>query len=105
MMKTLALYVGAVLAFLALIWLLTFNSLGMSRFFGPLFEDARRQTFEQYKAYRDGANQELQAMRVEYLKADPAIRPALAHAIRHKAAGLPDGALPSDLAYFIKELP
>lgn len=104
-MKTLALYVGTILALIALVWLLAFNSLGMSKFFGPLFEDVRRQTFEQSKAYRDGANQELQALRVEYLKADPVVRPALAHAIRHKAAGLPDGTLPSDLAYFIKELP
>ena len=104
-MKTILAYLAIVLAALAMVWVLTANTLGLAKVFGPLFEDTRRETFEHSKAYRDGANQELQALRVEYLKADPVVRPALAHAIRHKAAGLPPEALPSDLAYFIKELP
>lgn len=104
-MKSLFAAVGALLGLVAFIWLMSLNSLGLAKVFGPLFEQTRRETFEQSKAYRDGAAQELTALRIEYLKADPALRPALAFAIRHKAAGLPDGALPADLAYFIKELP
>jgi hypothetical protein len=104
-MKTILAYLAVLLAGLALIWVLAANSLGLAKVFNPAFEDVRRETFEHSKAYRDGANQELQALRVEYLKADPVVRPALASAIRHKAAGLPDGTLPSDLAYFIKDLP
>lgn len=104
-MKTLLLWLGGILLALGAIWGLTANQLALFKVFGPAFEQTRRETFEQSKAYRDGANQELQALRVEYLKAPDELRPAMAHMIRHKAAGLQAGALPSDLETFIKELP
>ena len=86
-------------------WLFTGNALFLKSFFDPKFEQVRRTTFETSKAYRDGMAQELRALQIEYVKADERIKPALASAIRHKAAGVPDDALPTDLAIFIKELP
>lgn len=72
--------------------------------FNPQFEQVRRDTFEQSKAYRDGMAQELRALQIEYIKADEKIKPALAAAILHKAAGVPQDALPYDLFVFIKGL-
>lgn len=107
-MKTIAaifLGIAAIVGLLALGWGLTFNQLGMRAFFAPKFEQVRRDTFETSKAYRDGMAQELRALQIEYVKADEKIKPALASAIKHKAAGVPADAIPYDLAIFIKELP
>jgi hypothetical protein len=75
------------------------------QFFAPKYEQARRDTFEQGKAYRDGMAQELRALQIEYIKADDKIKPALSAAIKHKAAGVPDDALPADLALWVRGLP
>lgn len=107
-MKTIAaifLGIAAIVGLLALGWGLTLNQLGKRAFFAPKFEQVRRDTFETSKAYRDGMAQELRALQIEYVKADEKIKPALASAIKHKAAGVPADALPYDLAIFIKELP
>lgn len=103
-LKTIGIWVGGILAFLAVIWLLAGNSLMMQKFFNPAFEQVRRDTFETSKAYRDGMAQELRSLQIEYIKAEPAIKPALATVIKHKAAGVPEDALPQDLSIFIKGL-
>lgn len=108
MKQALSLAAASVLALAVLLglgWLLTGNALFLKSFFDPKFEQVRRTTFEASKAYRDGMAQELRALQIEYVKADEKIKPALATAIRHKAAGVPEDALPTDLAHFIKELP
>lgn len=93
-----------ILIVITIIWVLTANGLILQKVFNPQFEQVRRETFETSKAYRDGMAQELRALQIEYIKADPAIKPALASAIKHKAAGVPDDALPYDLSVFIKGL-
>ena len=96
----------AVLCFLmGLGWLASGNTLLLNKVFAPKFEEVRRDTFETSKAYRDGMAQELRALQIEYVKADDKIKPALASAIKHKAAGVPPEALPYDLNTFIRELP
>ena len=103
-MKFTAFAVLALLAVVALGWLLTANSLALQKVFAPAQEQVRRDTFEQSKAYRDGAVQELAALRVEYMRAAPDVKPAMASLIRHKAAGVPPEALPYDIALFLKEI-
>ena len=108
-MKTLSLtaawLLGALLVALILVAFSTGGSLALKKVFNPAFEQVRRDTFEQSKAYRDGAVQELYAMQFAYLQADPLHRGGLASVMRHKAAGLPAGTLPPDLVTFLKELP
>lgn len=103
-LRELIMYVVAGVAALVALWLITGNMLLMQKVFNPQFEQVRRDTFETSKAYRDGMAQELRALQLEYIKADPTIRPALATAIKHKAAGVPEDALPTDLLIFIKGL-
>ena len=95
----------AILLVIAAGWGVAANQLLLSKIFNPQFEQVRRETFEQSKAYRDGVVQELYALRVSYLQAEPMTRSAWIGVIRHKAAGLPDDALPTDLKLFLKELP
>lgn len=104
-MKIVIYYVGGLIALLALGWLLKFNGLMSFQFFAPKYEAARRETFEQSKAYRDGMAQELRSLQLEYVKATPETKPAIASIIRHKAAGTQQDSLPLDLQVFIKELP
>ncbi len=104
-MKTIGLSMAALLALLALGWLFAGNNLAMMKVFAPATEQVRRETFENSKAYRDGMVQELRSMQFEYMRADDAHKAGMANVIRHKIAGFPEDAIPSDLQQFIRELP
>ena len=100
-MKPILAIVGGV----ALLWGIAYHQLIFTAFFGPKFENVRRNTFEQSKSFRTGAVQELQNMQFEYIKASPEHKAALADVIRHRAAEVPADAMPSDLQSFISNLP
>lgn len=103
-MKELIAWILGILTIIALVWLFAFNGLAMMKVINPMAEDIRRDTFENTKSYRDGMVQELRAMQLDYIRADDKIKPALAQAILHKAAGVPEDALPSDLRSFLATL-
>lgn len=89
----------------AVLWGVAYHDLIFTSFFAPKYETVRRNTFEQSKSFRTGAVQELQNMQFEYIKASPEHKVALADIIRHRAAEIPDNAIPSDLQSFISNLP
>ena len=96
--------IGVFLAIEGLAFAFTGADLIFYRFYGPKYEAARRQVFEQTKSYRQGYIQELSNMQFEYVKADSAQKPMLADLILHRAADFPEEDLPADLAEFIREL-
>jgi hypothetical protein len=100
-MKPILAIVGGV----ALLWGVAYHQLIFTAFFGPKFENVRRNTFEQSKSFRDGSLQELENMRFEYVKASPEHKKALADIIRHRAIEVPADAMPADLQSFISNLP
>jgi hypothetical protein len=104
-MKAFGIGLLALVALFALGWLLLGNDLAQKKVFAPKYEQLRRETFENSKAYRDGMAQELRSMQFEYLKADDSRKAGLANVIKHKLAGFPEDAIPYDLQQFIKELP
>ena len=96
-----------ILAVLALTWIVQGNDFFLYRAFAPKYEQVRRETFEQSKAYRQGMVQELQNMQFQYEQADPAHRQALASIILHRVAdvdGCCPGIIPPDLRAFIDKL-
>ena len=103
-MKVFATWVAGIFVVLAGVWFIAGNNLAMMKVFAPATEKVRRETFEQSKAYRDGMVQELRSLQIEYIKAADDIKPALGAAIRHKAVGLPEDALPNDLRVFIQSI-
>lgn len=103
-MKTAGIWALVIIAILSLGWVLAGNDLAMRKVFAPAHEQVRREVFEESKAYRDGMVQELRAMQFEYMKADEAHRAGMANVIRHRVAGFPEDALPSDLRSFIGSL-
>lgn len=104
-MKIAGLWILGFVGLIALGWILTGNNLALTKVFAPKFEQVRRETFEQSKAYQDGVIQELRAYQFEYLKADEAHKAAMGPIIRHKLAGFPSDQLPYDLQQFVSTLP
>jgi hypothetical protein len=103
-MKTALIIVGGLLVGVLIGWILIGNELVMTAFFAPKFEQVRRNTFEQSKAYRQGMIQELQNMQFQYVRADSAAKQALASIILHRVADFPESDMPADLASFIRSL-
>lgn len=101
-------YIGAAIAgllgVLALAWVFTGNDFFLYKVFAPKYEAARRDTFEQSKAYNQGMVQELQSMQFQYEQADESHRAALASLILHRAADYDESRLPADLRGFIDSL-
>jgi hypothetical protein len=95
---------GTIVALLAVIWVAQGNDFFMYKVFAPKYEAARRQTFEQSKAYNQGMIQELQNMQFQYEQADKAHKQALASIILHRAADYDESKLPIDLYQFIQKL-
>lgn len=96
--------VGVLVLFLGLAWLVQGNDFFLYKTFAPKYEQVRRETFEQSKAYNQGMVQELQNMQFEYVKADPGSKAALRKIILHRAADYPEANMPRDLAAFIVQL-
>ncbi len=76
-----------VVGVLALGWLVQGNNFFMYKTFAPMWEDARRETFENTKSYRTGTIQELESFQVEYLKASDESKSALRKIILRRVAG------------------
>lgn len=74
------------------------------KWFAPKKEAARREVYEQSKAYNQGMVQELQNMQFEYVQADAEHKKALASIILHRAADYDEDRLPPDLRQFINQL-
>jgi len=94
----------AVIAILGLTWLGQGNDFFLYKFFAPKQEAVRREVFEQSKAYRQGAIQELQNMQFQYEQADEGHKTALRAIILHRAADFDPDAMPPDLRLFINQL-
>jgi len=103
-MRELGLGIAAVIALLALTWVLQGNHFFLYKYFASKQEQVRREVFEQSKAYNQGVIQELQNMQFEYEKAAPEHKAALASIILHRAADYDENKLPSDLRVFISNL-
>jgi hypothetical protein len=104
MKSTLAIF-GGVVGLGALTWGITYHNLLFTAFFAPKYENVRRDAFEQSKSFQTGAVQELQNMQFEYIKASPEHKKALADIIRQRAVEVPADAMPTNLEYFISNLP
>jgi len=103
-MKIAGLIVGCLVVILGLSWVTQGNDFFLYKVFAPQYEQVRRETFEESKAYNQGMIQELQNMQFEYVKADDGHKAALADLILHRAADYPAERMPVDLRAFIHGL-
>ncbi len=100
------LVVLALIVVLGLTWIGQGNDFFLYKVFAPKYEQVRRETFEQSRAFNQGMVQELQNMQFDYVKATPEQKDALASIILHRASGynLDDPIVPNDLRAFIAQL-
>jgi hypothetical protein len=97
-------WLGVILIALALTWIIQGNDFFLYQKFAPKYEQVRRTTFEQSKAYNQGMIQELQNMQFQYQTADSSHKAILGDIILHRTADYDENKLPSDLRSFIQDL-
>jgi hypothetical protein len=88
-------------------WLVQGNDFFVYKVFAPKYENARREVFENSKAYNQGMIQELQNMMFDYIKTEDAnAKSNLASIILHRAADydLNDERVPVNLRNFVEGL-
>jgi len=95
--------VGALLCLLALIWLFQGNDFFLFKVWAPKYEAARRETFEQSKAYNDGMAQELRAMQLDHIKGTPDQKKAICSVATHRVSGFDKSRLSPDIRSFLSE--
>ncbi len=103
-MKTVGVGIVVLAVMLGLVWILQGNDFFLYKVFAPKYEQVRRETFEQSKAYNQGMIQELQNMQFQYEQANPEQKDALASIILHRVADYDETKLPPDLRAFIQKL-
>ncbi len=104
MLKGIAIGLACLVGALAFTWIAMGNGFFLYKVFAPKQEAVRRQVFEQSKAYNEGMIEELQNMQMEYIKATPDQKDALASIILHRAAAFDLDNCPPDLRDFIENL-
>ena len=103
-MKYVAATILGIALILGLAWLVQGNDFFLYKTFAPKYEQVRRETFEQSKAYNEGMLQQLRQDQMEYIKATSDQKKALASVILHQYAGYDETKLPQDLRDFLNSL-
>lgn len=96
---------GALVLVLALAFGLRAFGLVSFQFFGPQEEAARREVFEESKAFRDGMVTELRNMQFQYVQASPEHKAGLRSIALQRVNAWPASVpMPPDLAAWVAEL-
>lgn len=101
------LVVGTIVGIAALVSLVfLFESVEVKRAktFDPLHEEARRETFEQSRAYREGIAQDLQSMQIEYARSTPDQKETIESVVLDRYAGAPMDAFSVSQQAFLSEI-
>ena len=96
--------IGIVLAVILCIIVVSYFGLFHYKWFGPKFENVRREVFEETKSYNQAKLQELAKYRLEYLNADDVGKQAIASTINHCFADYNANKLPAELNQFLEQI-
>ena len=89
---------------IGLSWVFTGNGFAIYSVFAPKVESVRRNVFKQSQAYNDGMVNDLQSLRLDYVKSsDPQAKDAIASVIIQRSGSF-TGDMPGDLRDFIQKL-
>ncbi len=73
-------------------------------YYNPKYEQVRRNTYEQSRAFREGTVRDLENLALEFARASPEAKAAIRITARHRLANIPDELLTSQLLKFKAEL-
>lgn len=85
-------------------WLVQGNDFFLYKTFAPQYEQVRRETFEQSKAYNQGVAQDISNFQQQYIQANDSQKDALASVIIHRTADYDLSKLSPDQRSFIEKL-
>lgn len=102
--RVVAVFLAGIIGIVALTWAMEYNNLLFTKIFSPKYEEVRRETFEQSRAYNEGLAQELSSMEFQYEQADEAHREALRSVILHRISGVDQDNLPASTRRFISKI-
>ena len=103
-MKGFLIFVGILIAFLALTWVMNGNEFFLYKYFAPKKEQVRREVFEQTKSYVQGTIQILYTEHMEFIKSDSAGKEAIASIVLGQTCDFDKGLLPPDLRVWVDSL-
>jgi hypothetical protein len=96
--------IGAIIAIMALGWLVQGSDFFMYKVFAPKYEQVRHDTFKNSQAYNDAMLQQLRKAQLEYEKATPEHKDAIGSITLHQFASYETDRLPADLQAFVRKL-
>ena len=88
----------------ALGWAIEGNNFAMIKYFSPKREAVRRQVFEESHSYNAGTWQSMRKYQLEYVKATPSQKDAIASIALQEINGYDEAKLPADVRAFVNEL-
>lgn len=104
-MKIAALGIAGFIAFVVIMFALTFSGQEWRRFFAPRSEAIRREVFEETRSYNQAKLQELANYRLQYMQADDqSDKDAIASTIQLRFSDYDGQRMPIELEQFLKEI-
>jgi hypothetical protein len=98
---------GCFLALDGIVFLSTGSDLMFYQFYAPKYEQARRQTFEQSRAFNEGMAQDLDQLRIEYTKAKTKDeKDVIKSTVLHRTAGydMSNPSIAPEIRSFVSQL-
>jgi hypothetical protein len=93
-----------IIVFLGVAWFIQGSNFFMYKVFAPQYEQVRRETFEESKAYNQGVAQDISNFEQQYAQASDSQKDALASVIIHRYADYDLGKLQPSQRQFIEKL-
>lgn len=105
-MRVIFICISVFVALMGLGWVIQGNDFFMAKVFAPKYEEVRRTTFEQSRAFNEGVAQELQGMWRDYRHTnDVGEKAAIRSLVVHRMAGYNiDMIQNSDLRSFVSQM-
>lgn len=104
MFKNIVAGICIVVGILVLMWVFMGNNFFLYKVFAPMFEQTRREVFENTKSYQQGMVQDLSRIREEYIQAQPDNKPMLAQVYLFRLSDFDRSKLPPQLRLFTSQL-
>lgn len=104
MFKAIFGFIGAIVAILALGFLLNLFGLFSYGFFAPKVRAIDNQVFKESEQYNDGMIRDLENLQLEYINADQAHKDALRAITLHRFSVYPEDKMPPNLRNFYNDL-
>jgi len=103
-MKQVFLWIGGIILFFAILFILNVGGMYSKSFFGKWNEEIRYDIQKESQAHRDGLQRNLASMQTDYLNADSAGKAVIEAAVRHQYSQVDTSEFPPHLQQFLNQV-